>query len=202
MTAPDARQQLERRAAELAQRPTQEKAVATVEVVTVLVGSRSYALEVRHVSRILRTRHLCRLPEEGGELMGLVMTGGSAVPVADLASLVLLGPPERTRSFVVLLGGAGLPLGLLVDEVESIGQVAEITPSGTDPDPDQTGSGTTGPVSLAAPIERGITTDGVVLLDAEALLAHPGAVAARTVRPAGRPRPPLAPTANRSQENA
>lgn len=202
-SAPDARQLLERRAAALAQRPARETAVATLEVVTVTVGGRRYALEARHISRILRTAHLCRLPDDGGELVGLVVAGGAAVPVADLGSLLLLSGPDPTRPFVVLLGGTDLPLGLLVDEVESFGGIVEMAlgvpttgPEGTAPDQtDQT-----------APVEHGITADGVVMLDAEALLAHPSAVAVRTLRsraqqdqahpPAASPPPPPS-----SQEN-
>lgn len=134
--------------------------VATVEVVTVRVGARRYALEARHISRILRNSHLCRLPEDGGELVGLVVAGGEAVPVADLGSLLGLSGPDRSRPFLVLLGGADLPLGLLADEVESFGHAVEATANES---PDQT-----------APVERGITADGVVLLDGDALLAHPG----------------------------
>lgn len=176
MSAPDVRQLLERRAAALAQRPTQESVVATVEVVTVCVGGRRYAVEGRHISRILRTSHLCRLPEDGGGLIGLVVAGGAAVPVADLGSLLGLSEPDRTRPLVVLLGGADLPLGLLVDEVESFGHVVEMA-AGASPDVcDQT-----------APVERGITPDGAVLLDADALLAHPRVVAVRTLRSGAHP---------------
>jgi chemotaxis signal transduction protein len=163
MPAPEVRQLLERRAVALAQRPTQESVVASLEVVTVCVGGRRYAVEVRHISRILRTSHLCRLPEEGGELVGLVVAGGAAVPVADLGSMLGLTGPDRTRPFVVLLDGTDLPLGLLVDEVESFGHVVEMAAIASPDVPDQT-----------APVERGITSDGAVLLDADALLAHPG----------------------------
>lgn len=194
MAAQDVRQLLERRAAALAQRPGEETVLATVEVVTVMVGTRRYALEARHISRILRIAHLCRLPDDGGELVGLVVAGGAAVPVADLGSLLQLSGPDRTRPFVVLLGGTDLPLGLLVDEVESFGQVVGmglgfpvVSPAETVSDP-------------SASFEYGITADGVVLLDADALLAHPRAGAVRTARTGAHqdqthPQPP------RSQEN-
>lgn len=189
MAGPNARQLLERRAAALAQRPTQESVVATIEVVTVSVGGRRYAVEVRHISRILRTSHLCRLPEEGGELVGLVVAGGAAVPVADLGSMLGLSGPARTRPFVVLLDGADLPLGLLVDAVDSFGHVVEMAAIASPDVSDRT-----------APVERGITSDGAVLLDAEVLLAHPG-VAVLALRDPAQQELPLPPPPGESCED-
>ena len=170
----DARQVLERRAAELAEQATEESETPTVEVVNVTVaGGRCYAVETSHVRQILRNDRLCRLPAEGGELVGLFLVKDGAVPVADLGSLLGLSEPDCSRPFVLLLDGKHPPLGLLVDGVQSSGRLSEaelrLRPGGPDEAPS---------------FERGITADGVVLLDAEILLTD-----ARLARPARAPGP-------------
>lgn len=152
---------LERRAADLAAPTEPEDDTDLLDVVTVQVaGGGRYAFETRHVRRVVRNAGLCRLPGAAGELLGLVLVNGDAVPVLDLAAVLGLAQSDRSRPLVVLLDGGYPPLGLLVDEVESSRRLAwaELTPVTDEPD---------GVRSL----ERGITEDGVVLLDAELLLA-------------------------------
>lgn len=155
-------QLLERRAVALAEPIDVGPQGPTLEILTVtLEGGRAYALETRHIAQILRNTRLCRLPAEGGELIGLTLVKGAAVPVADLGALLELSPPDPSRPFVLLLDGGHLPLGLLVDDVVSFGQLteAEVRPSA-------------GEAADTRPVERGVTAGGLVLLDVDLLLAH------------------------------
>lgn len=172
---------LERRAAELARPSEPEDDIALVDVVVVQVaGGARYAFESRHVRRVVRNAGLCRLPGAAGQLLGLVLVDGDAVPVMDLAAVLGLTPPDRARPLVLLLDGGLPPLGLLVDEVESSRRLAWAELTQVIDEPDETGS-----------VERGITADGVVLLDAELLLTddHPTAPGS----PGRRDNPPLEP---------
>jgi chemotaxis signal transduction protein len=160
VTAVDA-ELLEQRAAELAVPFEPEDDTDLLDVVTVrVVGGGRYAFETRHVRRVVRNTGLCRLPGAAGKLLGLVLVNGDAVPVMDLAASLGLTQPDRTRAFVLLLDGGHPPLGLLVDEVESSRRLAraELTEVIDEPDGERS-------------VERGITEDGVVLLDVELLLA-------------------------------
>lgn len=172
---------LERRAAELAVPPEAEDDTARLDVVTVQVaGGGLYAFETRHVRRVVRNAGLCRLPGAAGQLLGLVLVDGDAVPVKDLAAVLALAQPDRTRPLVLLLDGPHPPLGLLVDEVESSRRLAwaELTQVTDEPDGERS-------------VERGITEDGVVLLDAELLLADDQAPAPGS--PGRRDNPPPEP---------
>ena len=159
MTGVDA-ELLERRAAALAMPSEPEDDTAGLDVVTVVAGGVRYAFETRHVRRVVRNAGLCRLPAAAGDLLGLVLVNGDAVPVMDLAAV--LGPTQadRTRPLVLLLDGGHPPLGLLVDEVESSRRLARTELTEVTDEPDGTRS-----------VERGITEDGLVLLDAGLLLA-------------------------------
>lgn len=172
---------LERRAAELAMpaEPEDDSALLDVIVVQVAGGAR-YAFETGHVRRVVRNAGLCRLPGAAGQLLGLVLVNGDAVPVMDLAAVLGLTQPDRARPFVLLLDGGLPPLGLLVDEVESSRRLARAELTEVIDDTDGAGS-----------VERGITSDGVVLLDAELLLTddHPPAPGS----PGRRDNPPLEP---------
>lgn len=162
MSSLSAKQQLlERRAAKLASDSREECRVPAPEVstfVTLVTEGQRYAIEARYAVRVLPNEKLCRLPAEAGELVGLVTVGGESVPVADLASLLGTARPDRSRPFVVLIDGAGHPLGLLADEVESDRMSAaggRVSIVGSD-DPSS--------------LERGVTADGAVLLDTVRLL--------------------------------
>jgi chemotaxis signal transduction protein len=181
-------QLLERRAAKLAGDSREESTLPAPEVstfITLVSAGQRYAIEARHAVRVLPNEKLCRLPAEAGELVGLVMAGGESVPVADLASLLGTAPPDRSRPFVVLIDGAGPPLGLLADEVESDRMsAAGIRVPFVDSDD-------------APSLERGVTTDGAVLLDTVRLLEDQRL--SRFARPS-RPAPDVARTSRHPGE--
>lgn len=149
---------LRRRSVELAKQPVVEEQVPSRDLLLVRIGEARFGLDVSHVRQIVRNRSLCALPAGGGDLIGLVAARGEVVPVADLGSLLNLEQVVASRPYVVVVGGALSSVGLLVDEVSAVVRVAENDVRGTPGD----GS-----------VENGITPDGVVVLDAESLLADP-----------------------------
>lgn len=162
MSAEAAQEILERRARQLA-RPL-ERALDASSVLDLLVvqvaSKRRFGLDVGSVLHVVHNDHLARLPGASRALVGVTVIQGEAIPIADLAHLVGIGAPHRRRPFVVVVGGAAGPVGLLVDQVVDIVAVPEhelhLLPGAPE-----------GRESL----QRRSTPDGVVLLDTSALLA-------------------------------
>ena len=154
---------LERRAAALARPVELAHPTATMQVLVLAVaGGHRYAVESRYVDQVAHNARLCRLPASPGQLLGLLPVRGEAVPVTDLATLAgVAAAADPSRPFAVVLAGNGDPLGLLVDEVITAGDVAC-----TELRPVERGL-------TEACIERGVTADGTVLLDVDTLLADP-----------------------------
>jgi len=150
---------LQRRAAELARPLADEDQTPVVDLVVVAVAGRRLAFRSGSVRQILRNGPLCRLPQGCGALIGLIAVQGSAVPVADLHSLLEDAAPDAGRPLIVLLDGPA-PVGVLVDEALSVLSLRarEIRPRP--------------PGSPSDSAEHGVTPDGVVVLDAETLLAN------------------------------
>lgn len=178
-----ARRLLERRAAELARRPPVPMQAPQVEILTVRVAGHTYGIEGRHVRRILCNDRLCRLPTGAWALIGLAAVGGESVPVADLAAVLGVGPADRARPFLVVLHASRRPLALLVDEAASLERRPQVTvrrPAGA--------------AETAPRLERGVTPDGVVILDVPALLNAAEttgyAIGAATAAPSPQPREP------------
>ena len=160
---------LRRRADQLARpRDDADQQVETVEVLLVDAGDgRRYALEARNVRQVQRTQRLRRLPEAAGAALGVVPVRSGTVPVVDLAAVLGTGPADRARPFVVVLDGAGAPLGLLVDVVSDVTswRATDLRLAATRTATSGTGAGGTG--GAGARVGPG----GVVVLDADAVLA-------------------------------
>ena len=161
MSPTSAQDLMERRAAALAKPHQEVREAGTTGVVTVSVaGGRRYAVQLEHVRRVLRNTGLSRLPASAGELVGLIIVKGEAVPVADLGAVLGVSGPDVTRPLVVVLDDGSSPLGLLVDEVIETMQL----PADDVRRRDQVGT-------QGTCVELGIGPDGVVLLDCDLLLA-------------------------------
>lgn len=151
---------LERRARLLARPLEQAPDGAVVDILVVQVGRDTRCgLDVASVRHIVHHHDLARLPGASRSLVGVTIIHGEAIPVADLAELLGLGEPRLRRPFLVVVGGSTSPVGLLVDHVADVLAVREdeIRPLS------DAAEGSVG-------LHRGITPDGVVLLDSELLL--------------------------------
>lgn len=158
---------LRRRAALLAVRPQEPDSSPRRELLLVAVDGRRLGLDLARVQRVLPNPGLCRLPASSGELLGLIHAGDAVVPVADLGS-VLSGRRLHDRGFVVVVAGTSPAVGFLVDAAEGVISVPEHTLLARD---------ITEPA--ASGLERAITPQGVVLLDADLLLTDPRLTTAR-----------------------
>ncbi len=175
-SASDVRTLLRRRSVALAKPPVLEDEAPCRDLLVVSVGATRFGLDVSHVLQILRNRSLCALPAGGGDLVGLVSARGEVVPVADLAALLNLAAADASRPYVVVVGGEQPSVGLLVDEVAAVESVAEHDVRGK-PGGDS--------------VESGVTSDGVVVLDARRLLDDP-----RLSHPTQRQNVPLSPASS------
>lgn len=152
---------LKRRAARLARPPDEVEAGPVRELLVVQVDARRFGVDVARVQRILANRGLCRLPANCGDLLGLMHATEAVVPVADLAS-VLGGSRRDDRPLVVVVTGDFPAMGFLVDAAEDVAWISEcdIVPRSQ-------------PTSEAGGAEQAIAPNGLVVLDADALLTDP-----------------------------
>ena len=136
-----------------------------VELVVLAVGPERYGLDTRHVVEVQALSGLARVPGLPAVWAGIVNLRGTLWPVLDLRRLLSLpepGEPAGPRK-VALVAGAGLTVGLLVDD--ALG-TARIPVSRIGPPLMRAPGATRGQV-------RGVTADLLTVLDAETLLADP-----------------------------
>ena len=156
---------LEERARALATVLEAEEPVDTVELVVLTVGSERYGVDAERVGEVRPLAELTPVPGAPPFWAGIVNVRGTLHPVLDLRRYLGLadadgGDQERT---VVLVSGAGLTVGLMVDDAAGVRPVP---------------AGAIGP-PLGAASEavnaavRGVTEDLLAILDIQALLADP-----------------------------
>lgn len=177
-TVDEAQRELERRARLLA-RPAQEPSTeAALQLLTFSTAGTTFGLESVAVREVQPVEHLARLPAGARPLVGLVATRGALLPVATLTGLFGgAGAEPPTRRWVVVVHHERAPLGLLADDVHGLVEVAAATVSAPAP----------GLLTAGADLVRGVTADGVVVLDGPALLERPKLGLAARAAPGGPP---------------
>lgn len=155
---------LERRAATLAQRKNDSAPEATISLLLFRLAEQSYGLDLVVIEKVLNWRPCMRLPETPEHLLGLAEVNGEILAIMDLGRLFSLpGRAMEASGQIILLGRPEQRAGLRVDGLEGIRHVAlrEIHPP---------------PASLpstGARFLRGVTPDGVIVLDTEKMLNAP-----------------------------
>lgn len=152
---------LQDRARTLAEVPPEERAGSAAQVVVFSLGGEAYGIEAGHVENIYPLEGLTVVPCTPDFVAGVVNLRGRIFAVVDLHSFMGLGPitiDENTQ--VIAVNVAGLELGLLANDVRSVGtllldQLEPALPTVT---------------RVAAEYTRGVTPEMVVLLDLEALV--------------------------------
>jgi purine-binding chemotaxis protein CheW len=166
-TADDIAPILEQRAAALARSSKKSETTAeTVAMVVLVVGDERYGVDVRDIQEIEPLDKLTPIPGTGAFWSGIVNLRGSMYPVLDVERYLGLSESERVRlPKIALVSRDGMGVGLLVDEVFEIREVAvtEIGPPVIEPE-------------NRAGVVRGVTPDLLSILDVEALLADPALV--------------------------
>jgi purine-binding chemotaxis protein CheW len=152
---------LQARAQSLAQVPTEELAGSTAQVVIFALGEESYGIGATHVENIYPLEGLTPVPCTPDFVVGIVNLRGRIFPVIDLHSFMGLDAitvDENTQ--VIAVSVAGLEVGLLANDVQSVGTLSL---SNLEPAlPTVT--------HIAAEYTRGVTPDMIVLLDLEAIM--------------------------------
>ena len=131
-----------------------------MEVLSFRIADEHYAVQASIVRRIPRSPQIARLRLSDGVLVGLTTLDERLVPVFDLARLLDLGAEADDRSQIVALGTDECELALLAEDLQE-GSEIEVEALRAVPWP------------LAAENARlvlGVTKEGVVVLDAQALL--------------------------------
>jgi len=138
--------------------PTPHTRAKAVELLVFSVGDARLAAPADRVREILTPGATARLPTSGQALVGLRAARGAVVVLADPSILLGVGgdaPPSGER-FAVVLDHPVAPVGVLTDRVDGV----LITFGGIRPAPDD-------------PLLAGITADGALVLDVDAVLADP-----------------------------
>lgn len=136
----------------------------TVELIEFRLATERYAFLAADVQDVQPLRELTPLPGTPAFLRGLVNLRGRLVAVVDIKRF--FGLPEQGITDlhrILLLRNDALEVGILADAVESV--VAVPVESLVAPPPTWSG--------IRAEAVRGITADGLVVLDAGAILGDP-----------------------------
>jgi purine-binding chemotaxis protein CheW len=161
LTAEQARAVLEERARLLAEPVQQPFSGERIELATFVCATERYALEVRHVLEIIRLEDFTPVPGAPDWLLGVTSLRGEILAIADIRKF--FGLPERgvtDLARVLVLGRGGPELGVLADatdEIVSVPVADLLAPEST--------------AGISHQYLRGVTRDGLIVLDGTALLA-------------------------------
>ncbi|RKG75643.1 chemotaxis protein CheW [Corallococcus exercitus] len=130
------------------------------EIVRFQAAGQTYALESRFILEVMRAPELTLLPGAPPLLRGLTLLRGEVLPVVELAPL-FGRPASQGTGPVLVVGTARAELGLRTDEVTEVAVLTstELLPA---------------PPSLeeeAGALVSGVSPDGTLVLEGEALLA-------------------------------
>lgn len=134
-------------------------------VVVFRLGAERYALPTALIREVVRSPRVARLPGAPGFLVGIGNVRGEVVDVLDLRALLgaARAEPDPALERLLLLGADRTELALRVDEVLAL---EAVEPAELRPAPDS-------PARLRPEYVRGLTPDGVALLEGAAILQDP-----------------------------
>ena len=95
-----------------------------VQLVTFKVGGQDFAFNIFQVERILRYEAPAPLPKAPEFLEGVLQYQGGAVPLVDLRKRLGAAAPLREDTRTVILEFDGGKIGVIVDTVTEVMQVA------------------------------------------------------------------------------
>lgn len=98
-----------------------------VQLVTFRVGGQDFAFNIFQVERILRYETPAPLPQAPDFLEGVLQYQGAAVPLIDLRKRLGAAAPLRDDTRTVILEFEGGRIGVVVDAVTEVLQVAAAT---------------------------------------------------------------------------
>jgi purine-binding chemotaxis protein CheW len=95
-----------------------------VQLVTFKVGGQDFAFNIFQVERILRYETPAPLPQAPDFLEGVLQYQGAAVPLVDLRKRLGADAAQREETRTVILEFEGGKIGIVVDAVTEVMQVA------------------------------------------------------------------------------
>jgi purine-binding chemotaxis protein CheW len=138
-----------------------------LELLEFRLAHERYAVETCHVREVHPLRNLTVLPCVPPFVRGIVNVRGRITPVLDIKKFFGLPDPGLTDLHrVVLIQGHGMEVGLLADAIVGVRSIALQELQGSLPT-------LTG---IRADYLKGVTAQGLVVLDARRLLEDPGIV--------------------------
>lgn len=160
--APDKKKLLKARAAALAKNPEKKEASEYIEVVEFLLASERYCIQSGYVSEVYPLKELTPVPCTPKFVAGIINARGKIISVIDIKKFFEL--PEKGISDlnkVIIIHNRVMEFGILADAVFGAGRIPlrDIQPSL----PTLTG--------IRAGYLRGLTKEGLVVLDAEKILS-------------------------------
>ncbi len=152
---------LEQRTRQLARQVSEENvSLDARRFLTFSLGTERYGWPVGRVRAIARVERLTPVPSAPAYYRGVVSLRGQVLSVMDLRLYLGLPASEQQASpeFMIVIDGAGLEIGMLANEVYDVLSVplSALAPASS--------------AGLDAELVIGVTTDGLTLLDAEAVL--------------------------------
>ena len=111
-----------RRAAQLAEAPTDEDAGEQLDLVIVQLGAELYGLEAAYVFRIRPAEQITQVPRVPGWIAGVANDRGNILSVFDLRRFLGLDKvgSEDTSPYLVVVEAAEMELALLADAVLNV----------------------------------------------------------------------------------
>jgi chemotaxis signal transduction protein len=156
---------LAERAAALAVPPAAgDEDTAAQTVLTVAIGDERYGIDAARVVEVQTLAGLSRVPGLADWWAGVVNVRGTLRAVLDLARFLAVPAASRPEpKKVTYVAGAGLVVGLLVDDAVELSSVP----------PERLGPPPAGSTAAARGHVRGTTADLLTVLDVDRLLADP-----------------------------
>ncbi len=159
-----ARAVMDERARALARVSAERAALRAEDVVIFQAQGERYALETAHVREVVRLADLTPLPGAPDYVAGVTNLRGQILAVVDLGKLFGVAPARPGESSrVLVLGGGREEFGILADAVDTVAALAE----GQIREPELPAAG------IGRECLRGVTPEGVIVLDGAALLRDP-----------------------------
>jgi purine-binding chemotaxis protein CheW len=159
------REVLAERARVLARAPEQRPdSREVVEVIVFHLWQARFAVDTRLVRTVLRSFEVTPVPGGPGFLVGVTNLRGEMLAVIDLGGFFNLKskPTNEQRSWLLVLGSDRAEFGLLAHQVD---EVTMLRLNQIHPAPGSV-------VGVARDCSRGVTSDALIVLDGEALIAH------------------------------
>lgn len=165
---PSRREQLEKRAADLARTQRGEESPGkTAEIVEFLIASERYGIESRYVREVFQARQTTAVPCAPPFVLGVINVRGRIVSVLDIRKFFdLPGREGGDACRVLILQSDAMEFGVLADEIMGVARVRLDDLQATLPT-------LTG---VRVEYLKGVAADRLIVLDAGRMLADPGLV--------------------------